>query len=145
MRSEVSKLMVKQTFSGDYQSLILISKFIESEGEKAGLNEDDLYAVKLAVDEACTNIIEHAYEEKGDGEIICECIDLLDGFEVVLNDTGKDFNPESIAAPNIGAALKNLKVRGAGLFLIKKLIDEVRFDFDDKLGTTLSLKKIKND
>ena len=136
--------MVKQTFSGDYKSLILISKFIESEGEKAGLNEDELYAVKLAVDEACTNIIEHAYEEKGDGNIVCECINLSDVFEVILNDKGKKFDPDSIAAPNIGAALKDLKSRGAGMFLIKKLIDEVRFEFDDELGTTLSLKKIKN-
>jgi serine/threonine-protein kinase RsbW len=135
--------MVKQKFSGGYQSLILISKFIETEGEKAGLNEDDLYAVKLAVDEACTNIIEHAYEEKGEGDIICECIDLSDGFKVVLNDKGKKFDPDSIAAPNIGGALKDLKSRGAGLFLIKKLIDEVKFEFDDELGTTLSLKKDK--
>jgi len=133
--------MAKKTFPGDYQSLILISKFIESEGDKAGLNEDDLYAVKLAVDEACTNIIEHAYGGIADGDIVCECRTHTDGFEIILNDKGEKFDPNTVEAPNIGAALKNLKTRGAGLFLIKKLIDEVNFEFSDETGTTLRLKK----
>ncbi len=133
--------MTKKTFSGDYQSLILISKFIESKGEKAGLNEDDLYAVKLAVDEACTNIIEHAYGGELNGDIVCECKTHDDYFEIILNDKGEKFDPESVEPPNIGTALKNLKTRGAGLYLIKKLIDEVNFEFNDETGTTLRLKK----
>ena len=141
---EISNLMAKQIFSGDYQSLILISKFIETEGEKAGLNENDLYAVKLAVDEACTNIIEHAYGESGKGEISCKCEKHPDGFEVVINDKGDKFDPEAVDTPNIGVALKNLKTRGAGLYLIKKLIDEVSFQFSDEAGTTLIMKKKLN-
>ena len=141
MLLEVSNSMVRQVFPGDYQSLIFISKFIESEGEKAGLNENDLYSVKLAVDEACTNIIEHAYKDEEKGEIICECTKTKSSFKVVLSDKGEKFDPDAVATPDLGVALKNLKTRGAGLYLINKLIDEVEFEFDDVLGTKLSLKK----
>lgn len=133
--------MTKQIFPAEYRSLIHISKFIETEGKNSGLNENDLYSVKLAVDEACTNIIEHAYRETGEGEISCECVSDSDSFEIILNDTGKKFDPEKVKKPNVGVALDKLQNRGAGLFLIKKLMDDVNFEFDDIAGTTLRLKK----
>ena len=48
-------------FPGEFDSLPAISDFASGAAEAAGLSEDAVYEVQLAVDEACANIIEHAY------------------------------------------------------------------------------------
>ena len=78
--------MASKTFNGNFSSLEKICNFVTKEAKEAGLNEDGIYAVQLAVDEACSNIIEHAYRDQDDGEIICECKILDDGLEIVLKD-----------------------------------------------------------
>jgi serine/threonine-protein kinase RsbW len=131
------------TLPGRFDSLAKISAFVVEAAQAAGLNESAIYAVDLAVDEACSNIIEHAYKGEGKGEIVCTCEVLEDGLKVVLRDTGRPFHPEKISKPNMGAPLKDIQLRGAGLYLIKKMMDEVKFDFDRKTGNTLTMIKRK--
>ncbi len=132
------------TLPGRFESLAKISAFVVEAAQSAGLNESAVYAVDLAVDEACSNIIEHAYKGEGKGEIVCTCEVLDDGLKVVLRDTGRPFHPEKISQPNMGVSLKDVQPRGAGLYLIKKMMDEVKFDFDRKTGNTLTMIKRKN-
>jgi serine/threonine-protein kinase RsbW len=137
--------MTLRKFPGNFTSLETICEFITEEAKEAGLNDDGVYAVQLAVDEACSNIIEHAYSEKDAGEILCECKILDDGLEVILKDNGKPFDPDSIPEPQIGLPLEELKSRGAGLFLIRKLMDEVFYEQLGGEGSVLRMKKKKTD
>lgn len=135
--------MAMKTFPGKYTSLEPISEFVAEEASLAGLDESTVYSIQLAVDEACTNIIEHAYGGEGIGDIVCVCISKPDAFEVELRDRGAAFDPKSVPDPKVGAALEDLKSRGAGIFLMKKLMDEVSFDFTRTGETRLRmLKKI---
>ena len=135
--------MATKTFPGIFSSLGPISDFIAIAGEKAGLDENSIYSVQLAVDEACTNIIEHAYGGEGNGDIVCRCDSNSESFFVELRDQGKQFNPEIIPEPEVGVPLENLGNRGAGLFLMKKLMDHVVFDFSTPNETTLRMTKNK--
>jgi serine/threonine-protein kinase RsbW len=135
--------MPSKSFPGDFSSLEKISDFITEQAERCGLDERATYAVQLAVDEACSNIIEHAYGGEGQGEIDCSCNILEDGLEIVLKDKGKSFNPDDIQEIQVGVPLEELGNRGAGIFLINKLMDEVHFEFSKHEGTTLKLKKNK--
>jgi serine/threonine-protein kinase RsbW len=135
--------MASKKFPGNYASLGLISDFVAKEAARAGLDENSVYSVQLAVDEACTNIIEHAYGGEDLGEIVCACSSSSSGFEVELRDKGKSFDPKTIPEPQLGIPLEKLKSRGAGIFLMKKLMDEVNFDFTNGGETRLRmLKKI---
>jgi serine/threonine-protein kinase RsbW len=129
------------TFPGRFESLAKISEFVVQAARAAGLDEEAVYAVDLAVDEACTNIIEHAYGGEGYGEIECTCINTGDGVKIVLHDQGSSFNPSKIPAPNTKIRLKDLKSRGAGLFLMQKMMDEVRFEFSKETGNVLTMIK----
>jgi serine/threonine-protein kinase RsbW len=131
------------TFSGQYENLAKISDLIVQQAKEAGLDEADIYAVDLAVDEAITNIIEHAYGGEGIGNIQCTCQVKEDGLTITLRDFGRPFNPEEVPAPNIKARLKDLRSGGAGLFLIRKMMDEVRFEFDPSTGNLLTMVKHK--
>jgi serine/threonine-protein kinase RsbW len=132
--------MPTKTFPGSLTSLVEISQFIVQAAEKAGLDENAVYAVELAVDEACTNIVEHAYGGENRGEITCAYDIDPDSLTIRLHDRGKPFDPKQVPVPKKGQKLKDLKPRGAGVFLIRKLMDEVRYEFTEE-GNTLTLVK----
>jgi serine/threonine-protein kinase RsbW len=131
------------TFPGRLESLAKISEFVVQIAKRAGLNEDAVYAVDLAVDEACTNIIEHAYGGEGQGDIRCTCSVETNGLKIVLQDRGRPFNPTQIPVPTIKNRLKDLKARGAGLFLMQKMMDEVSFEFNQEAGNILTMIKYR--
>jgi serine/threonine-protein kinase RsbW len=133
--------MPTKTFPGRYTSLAGISEFVTQAAQEAGFDSKGVYAVKLAVDEACTNIIEHAYGGEGVGKIECSYDIGLDSLTIELRDWGKAFSPEHVPEPNFNVPLDKLKMGGAGLFFIQKLMDEVRFKFNEKKGNKLVMVK----
>lgn len=135
--------MVSRKFPGYYKSLAEIGEFIRIGAEQAGLDENAIYAVQLAVDEACSNIIEHAYGGEGEGEIECRYSSSESGLEIILRDSGKPFSPEKVKAFETDLPLRELGNRGAGVFLMRKLMDEVEFRFSKSGGTELKMKKNK--
>ena len=59
---------------GRFESLTEIATFITQAAREAGLNDDEVFHVEMAVDEACSNIIEHAYAvEAGEIDLACAC------------------------------------------------------------------------
>ena len=59
---------------GRFESLSEIAAFITQAAREAGLNDDEVFHVEMAVDEACSNVIEHAYAtQTGDIDLACRC------------------------------------------------------------------------
>lgn len=136
--------MPTMKFPGKYESLPAISEFIKQIAREIGFNEDDVYAVELAVDEACTNIIEHAYKKAGSGIIVCSCQPIDTGLKITLKDRGNSFDPEKIQDVDTTLPLEDVSARGAGLFLMRKMMDEVEFKFDPISGNVLTMIKHKS-
>lgn len=132
---------LKMHIPGRYTSLTEACQICAEMVRSAGLDEDTVFHIEMAVDEACTNIIQHAYggEGKGDIEISCRIED--DQVIVTLHDYGKQFNPDAVPPPKIGENVEEIAVGGLGLYLMRKLMDEVRFEFDPREGNTLTLIK----
>lgn len=137
--------MATEKFPGRFDSLAGIRKFVSAVAAEAGFNDKEIYAVELAVDEACANIIEHAYGGEGKGEIICTCNDINNGIEIILKDDGKQFDPDGVSPPDFSIELEKLKTRGAGLFLIRNMMDDVDFKFSNESGNELRMVKRKGD
>ena len=135
--------MPSKTFAGQYTSLAAIAEFYAQAAHEAGFDSKDTYAVKLAVDEACSNIIEHGYGEETSAEICCSYDVLKDGLKITIQDWGTPFSPDEIPEPNFDVDLCDLKPRGAGLYFMKKLMDQVEFDFDSGDGNILVMLKRK--
>jgi serine/threonine-protein kinase RsbW len=134
-------------FPGNYESLDKICRFVNQVAREAGFDEAALYAIETAVDEAFSNIIDHAYggENKGEVECICSCDPACETLTVVLHDYGKPFDPGKIPDPDIASSLENRKERGLGLYFMRKLMDEVHFEFSREHGNTLVLTKRKEE
>jgi serine/threonine-protein kinase RsbW len=99
-----------------------------------------VFEVQTAVDEACTNIINYAYFGKG-GIITITCERQDKYFVVTIRDSGKPFDPSSVPAPDLEADLNKRKIGGLGIYLMKKLMDDISYSFDAKSGNTLVMRK----
>lgn len=119
--------MVEKKFPANFEQLDAIREFVGGAASEAGLDDREVYAVQLATDEACSNIIEHGYEGIRDGQITCIC-DVLPGELVItLRDRGVPFDASSVPQPDLSVPLDDRKIGGLGLFLMHNLMNEVRY------------------
>jgi serine/threonine-protein kinase RsbW len=132
------------TVPGQYDQIGVICDFVAQGAQKAGLDEDAVFHVQLACDEACTNIIEHAYGGENGGDIDVSWRLNNRSFTVTLKDTGRPFDPDAVDEPHIPhspAELDKLKIGGLGLHFMRRMMDEVLFQFDEESGNTLIMVK----
>jgi serine/threonine-protein kinase RsbW len=116
-----------KSFPGTFENLAVIGDFVRQIANKAGFESFAVYSIEMAVDEACSNIIEHAYGGEGKGEIHCTCSVGEDSLTIILKDQGKSFDPSKIPQPNLGNNLDERQANGLGLYFIRQWMDEVRF------------------
>lgn len=128
-------------FPAECASLDSISRFVEQAARAAGLDDAAVYAIQLAVEEACDNIIQHAYGVDMQGDITCACETTPEGLTVVLRDRGRPFDPALVPLPDLGSSLEERDVGGLGLHFMRKLADDVCFEFDADTGNVLLLMK----
>jgi serine/threonine-protein kinase RsbW len=104
------------------------------------MNNEILYDVQLSVDEACTNIITHGYQDLNPGSIILDLEINTDKLTVSLTDFGHSFEPSSAPAPDIYAPLEERELGGYGLFLIQQSMDEMEYQITED-GNKMTLIK----
>lgn len=122
-------------------SLKNIRNFIAQIGLKYNLSSSDLYAFKASVDEACSNIIEHGYGFN-DGSITAKAIISDHSLTIEIIDQGKTFNPNTLTKPDLQDYVQNGKKGGLGIFIMRRLLDEVDYQKTES-GNVLRLTKYR--
>ena len=133
--------MPTKRFSCSLNNLETICDFVAHCAHAAGLNDEEVYSVQLAVDEASTNIIEHGYGEECPSRIDITCDKVDDGIKVVIYDDAAPFDPSSIPDPEINVSLEEVRPRGLGIYLMRKMMDEVNYETSPNTGNTLTMIK----
>lgn len=129
------------TISGYYKNVKKACQFVASGAKAAGMPEHAIFHIELACDEACTNIIEHAYGGEGMGEIRIHW-ELKNGrFVFTLSDDGEPFDPTAAPKPPPPTNVDDLKIGGLGIHFMRKLMDEVNYSYDKTDGNQLTLIK----
>jgi len=108
-------------------NLELIREFISGLAHKVGFDAQNINKIELAVDEACTNVIAHAYNNDENQEIEISVQIKKDKFTVIVADKGKGFDFNHLEVPNMDKYMAELRVGGLGIYLIKSLMDEVDY------------------
>jgi serine/threonine-protein kinase RsbW len=124
----------------DLSQLETISTFVIETGHELGLDERSIYELHLAVDEACTNVIQHAYRGLG-GWIEVAVEATQGGLQVIIHDRGEAFDPQAVPTPDPKTPLEQRPIGGLGLFLMRQVMDRVEFHFDPEHGNTLTMWK----
>jgi serine/threonine-protein kinase RsbW len=110
------------------ENLALIREFVTSVGRQATLSDEDINNLELAVDEACANVIEHAYGHDISKEVIVRATFNEESLHISVVDTGRGFDPGSVAQQELGQLVAERKSGGLGIRLIKSLMDEVSYE-----------------
>jgi anti-sigma regulatory factor (Ser/Thr protein kinase) len=118
-----------QTYPARFESLEAICEFVTRAALQAELDDAATYAVQTAVDEACSNIVEHAYANQSEGDIQCVCSVQPGMLTVTLRDQGRPFDPSQILAPDLNAGLEDRPIGGLGIYFMRRLMDSVTFEF----------------
>lgn len=129
------------TLPATLEALAQINLFITNAIEETGLDERSAWQVQLAVDEAATNIIQHAYDNNEPGDIILSWHCDSGSFTVKLCDRGRGFDPNAVPKPDILSPLEERQIGGLGIYLMTRLMDEVHFDFNPQAGNLVTMVK----
>lgn len=123
------------------ENLEIIREFINNLAQKAGFNEEGADQIELAVDEACTNVIKHAY--KFNTKRMLDILVFLDNekMEIIISDKGSGFDPDKLPIPDLQKYAHEAKMGGLGIHLMKTLMDEVNYSFNPGKKNTVSLVK----
>ena len=142
---------------GETVYLNLVRKVIVDLTEKMGFAEEEVSKIEMAVDEACTNVIEHSYTEAKDiklkggyfsrrQEDVERPIDLrvkIDNYkiELTLTDRGKGFDIKGYDLPKLDEYLATMPIGGLGIYVIKEFMDEVEYTHKPGVGNILVMTK----
>lgn len=128
------------------ENLSEIRDFVSGNARAADIPEVTVENIILAVDEACTNIIKHAYNLSPEGEIIIKIEYDEDKFMVTIIDYGKSFEPDRVPLPDLQKYYREHRVGGLGMYLMKSLMDDVEYiSIPGKYNQVLLSKNIRSD
>jgi len=99
------------------------------------IGEETVEQIKLAVDEACANVIKYAYRGNADKWIVVRYKVDDERFEVVIEDSGIKADPGAI----MGRKLEEVRPGGLGVHFIKRCFDVFEFEGKKKIGNRLRL------
>lgn len=141
--------------SSDYIELIVPSKpeylgvvrlTVSGIANRMGYTYEEIEDIKIAVTEACTNVVFHAYDDDTDGKTKLNFAVYEDRLEIFVIDQGKSFDKKAVHE-NIGPVDSNVEVEklnegGLGLFLIESLMDKV--EITNNSGVIVAMTKLLN-
>jgi serine/threonine-protein kinase RsbW len=123
------------------ENLSRIRDFIRKYSGQAGFDEETSNKIILAADEACTNIIKHAYKFSEKGKININLSFSNKKLRLSITDDGIHFNSKSVPEPDLKKYYEERKVGGLGMYLMKKLMDEVSYSQPNSKRNKVTLIK----
>jgi serine/threonine-protein kinase RsbW len=137
--------MEKRSLPAVLDSLAEIRRFVKEAGDSAGIEEDRVYQLQLAVDEIATNIIQHGYKDAGASGVISIGSQMSDGVLVItLVDQAPAFDPRTMQMPeaeDLARPLEERRMGGLGIFLAIRGVD--RFDYHHENGSNINVFEVR--
>ena len=131
------------TIPASTEYLNRVRGFVAELAKTSGFSDEDVEEIRLAVDEACTNVIKHAYNNNSTGQIKVKVTVNGRQLDISLFDSGNAFDPETYTSPNLQERVRRKKRGGMGIYLIRKFMDKVEYRRSDACNE-ICMTKIKN-
>jgi anti-sigma regulatory factor (Ser/Thr protein kinase)/anti-anti-sigma regulatory factor len=122
-------------------NLYKICDFVVRHSRNAGMEEKQIVKSKIAVYEACLNVIEHAYHSRPDNWIEVWVEYTNERFQIVIQDHGLSFEKSDPGDFDAEEAADKRQTGGFGIHIIDRSMDEVNYKADAMNGNRLTLIK----
>ena len=130
---------IKLIIASDPQWMHLVRSVVSSVANRLKFKRSQIRRLILAVDEACTNVIKHAYHGNKKKQIIIRFRIFDDRMEILVKDFGRKGKPDTFKSRD----LKEIRPGGLGIHLINRVMDKVTYDTSPPVGTELRLVKYR--
>ncbi len=124
------KVLADITVPAGLESLEGLIKSAIGSAQQCGLAGESLYAVELATEEVVVNVFKYAYPHEK-GKLRLRCMGEGDRFIIEVTDWGVPFDATSQPAPDVTSPLEERPLGGRGIYLTKKMTDEMRYTRED--------------
>lgn len=104
-----------------------LCRHLEDCGDRMQLPQKCLYEINLGLDELFTNIVSYGFEDQAEHQIKFTLARNEKTLVVYVEDDGTPFNPLEADAPELSRDLDSIDIGGLGIHLIKKMMDEIRY------------------
>ncbi len=121
------------------EQIDVIQEFVGTELEAVGFPIKEQTRLSIALDEILSNIVYYAYPD-GKGDIGVSCDAEGGQVTVVIEDGGIPYNPLEKDDPDVTLSAEERKIGGLGIFMVKKIMDDVRYEYTDGKNT-LTIQK----
>jgi sigma-B regulation protein RsbU (phosphoserine phosphatase) len=111
----------------DINEIPRLHAFIQTLSDDIDLDHAQAMSLNLALEEAVSNVMLYAYPEGTEGLVEVEAVILDDRLEFKVSDSGVAFDPTVARAPDLAADLKDRPIGGLGIFLVKRIMDQVTY------------------
>ncbi len=130
------------TRAAELETLGKFREFIAQACARNRIDDEACYAFQLAMDEACTNVIQHGYAGMNPGSLMLELE--IEPKQVVMKitDFGRPFEPYEPKAPDASATLEDGETGGFGLFFIYNTMDAVDYRTTEEGNCLILTKKL---
>lgn len=118
-----------------------VRDFVAKHAKNFGFGKQDVADIRLAVDEAYTNIIKHAYKNDKRKSVDIELGYNSNELWISLLDTGNAFDPSNYSKPDVRQKIKEKKRGGVGVYLIRELMDDVKYHTKGSVNEIRMTKK----
>lgn len=124
--------MVVKTFNAETVRLDEVIEFIDEQLEQAYCPMKTQMQLDVAAEEIFVNVAHYAYHpDIGEVEIKVEITENPKAAVITFSDSGKPFNPLENPDPDITLSAEERKIGGLGIFMVKKTMDSVKYEFSE--------------
>lgn len=135
--------MAERTFMADEALLNDVTDYVEAELEEAGFSFKDILRMKVCLEEVFINVAHYAYgDTTGDVVIGIEHDTVNNQIVFSITDSGTPFNPLAKTDPDVTLALEERQIGGLGIFICKKIMDDILYNHIDGKNVLTMIKKI---
>ena len=115
----------------DIRQIPQLADFIGQIADEMHLDQSLAMSLNLALEEAVTNVILYAYPKGSDGLVDIEAILRKDAVKFIISDSGSPFDPTAAPEADITLNAEDRPIGGLGIYLVRKLMDTVRYERRD--------------
>jgi anti-sigma regulatory factor (Ser/Thr protein kinase) len=131
------------TLPNDIETIPRLNEFIDGFCEEQGISMEISMSLNLAIEEAVVNVMNYGYPEGTVGYIDVEVDADKESITFVITDTGKPFDPTKKEDVDITLPAEKRGIGGLGIHLIRRIMDNIDYQYIDKKNI-LTLKKKLN-